>query len=340
MKSIKRICAVLIGIVLLLAGLLKLMDPVGASLVAAEYLNFLGLDFLSPAASFFGVAMSMLEAVLGAALITGIWPRLTAVATGILIGGFTVLTIILTIANPPMDCGCFGEAIHLTHTQTLMKNVVLCVLWLLAFIPFKCVLKPLKIKYVSFGIAVLSIILFTIYSLISIPGMDFTSFKPGALLMQAQETPSEDAPLLSICDADGEYCDELLADGSWLVVSVFDREDLSEAAEKDIAELCSAFSGSAARPLVLLSDGSLDGRESYTSDRRTLMTLNRSNGGVTLISSGTVISKWPRRSYPSPEVVQAILEQDVAEAVVQENTPKRFKLQGFLLYLFAVVLLL
>ena len=36
MKSIKRICAVIVGLVLLVAGLLKLMDPVGAGLVAAE----------------------------------------------------------------------------------------------------------------------------------------------------------------------------------------------------------------------------------------------------------------------------------------------------------------
>ena len=340
MKTIRRICAILIGMLLLLAGLLKLMDPVGASLVASEYLNFLHLDFLSSASSVIGVGMALLESFLGAALITGVWPRMVAIASGILIGGFTVLTIILVIANPPMDCGCFGEAIHLTHKETLIKNLVLCALWVVAFIPFKSILNPQKIKYVSFAIAVLSVILFTIYSLISIPGMDFTSFKPGILLMQAQKTPSEDAPLLSICDADGEYCDELLADGSWLVVSVFDREGLSETATKDIVDLCSAFSCSSVRPLVLLSDGSIKGPECYTSDRRTLMTLNRSNGGATLISAGTVITKWPRRSYPAPEAVEAILEKDPAEAVVQENTPKRLKLQGFLLYLFAVVLLL
>lgn len=339
MKSIKRICAVLVGMVLLIAGLLKLMDPVGAGLVAAEYLKFLGLNFLDSAASFFGVAMALLEAVLGAALITGVWPRLMALASGIMLGGFTLLTLALWIVNPPMDCGCFGEAIHLTHLQTLLKNVALCVLWIIAFIPFGSIRKPLKIKYVSFGIAVLSVIVFTIYSIISIPAMDFTSFKPGAMLMQAQETPSDDSPLLSFSDAGGEYCDDMLAKGQWLVVSVFDRDDLSAADEAGICELCDSFGGSV-RPLVLLSGGSLDGRECYSSDRRTLMTLNRSNGGATLVSSGTVIAKWPRRSYPSPEAVQTLLEQDPAEAVMQENAPKRMKLQGFLLYLFAVLLLL
>ena len=78
----------------------------------------------------------------------------------------------------------------------------------------------------------------------------------------------------------------------------------------------------------------------YFADRKKLLTLNRSNGGATLISSGTVITKWPRRSYPSPEAVEEILAQDPVEAVMQENAPKRMKLQGFLLYLFAVLLLL
>ncbi|MBO4670761.1 MAG: hypothetical protein J5640_02825 [Bacteroidales bacterium] len=340
MKTIKRICAVLVGMVLLVAGLLKLMDPVGAGLVAAEYLKFLRLDFLSSASSFFGVAMALLEAVLGAALITGVWPVLMAVASGLLLGGFTILTLVLWIADPPMDCGCFGEAVHLTHLQTLLKNVVLCTLWAVAFIPFKSVRKPLKIKYVSFGIAVLSVILFTIWSIVGIPAIDFTSYKPGTMLMQAQETPSKDSPLLSFCDAEGEYCDEMLGKGSWMVVSVFDREDLSEADEADISELCGAYACASVRPVVLLSDGCFEGQESYTSDRRTLMTLNRSNGGATLISAGTVIAKWPRRSYPSPDAVQALLEHDPAEAVMQENAPKRMKLQGFLLYLFAVLLLL
>ena len=163
--------------------------------------------------------------------------------------------------------------------------------------------------------------------------------KPGAMLMQAQKTPSGDSPLLSFCDKDGEYCDELLAGGSWMVVSVYDREELSASDEAEIAGFCAGFNGSV-RPLVLLSGGSIDGIEPYTSDRRTLMTLNRSNGGATLISSGTVITKWPRRSYPSPEAVEEILAQDPVEAVMQENAPKRMKLQGFLLYLFAVLLLL
>ena len=69
MRVIRRINAVLIGFVFFLAGILKLMDPVGARLVVEEYLKFLHLNFLMGGAGFIGSGMALLEALVGAALI-------------------------------------------------------------------------------------------------------------------------------------------------------------------------------------------------------------------------------------------------------------------------------
>ena len=70
MKTVKRICAFLAGLVLFCAGLIKLMDPVGASLVVGEYFNFFHLGFMATFAKVTAVLFAMLETVVGAAFIS------------------------------------------------------------------------------------------------------------------------------------------------------------------------------------------------------------------------------------------------------------------------------
>lgn len=344
MKAVRRVCAVIIGMVFTLAGLLKLMDPVGSGLVMEAYLNFFGLGLLLPAAKWLGVAAALFESLLGAALLAGVWRRTVAVVCAVALAFFTGLTLILWIKNPQMDCGCFGEALHLTHFQSFAKNVMLCLLWLIAFLPFSKLLSPVKVKYATFGIAAVSICAFCVYSLGSLPAMDFASFKPGTLLMQAQNTPAEGSPLLSISDAEGEYHDEMLADGAFLLVSVYDPENLDE----DFALRAEALAGTAsacgARPL-LLSAGDLavpvpPGLPLYYCDTRTLMALNRSNGGSVLLDGGIIVAKWPEGKGPSADRLAELIQADATEAAIKENTPRRLRLQGFLLYVFAVLLLL
>ena len=134
-SGLRRFCSVLLGMVYFIAGMLKLMDPVGSGLVVDEYLEFLHLGGLSFASKALGVTLALVETLTGAALIAGVWRRQVAALASILTAGFTALTLLLVIFNPEMDCGCFGEAIHLTHMQTFLKNVLLCLLCAGAFLP-------------------------------------------------------------------------------------------------------------------------------------------------------------------------------------------------------------
>ncbi len=338
MKAVKRISAFVIGLVLFFAGLLKLMDPVGAGLVVEEYFKFLHLGFLMPLSKATGVGMALLETLLGAALLAGVWPRITGYVSLVVLGGFTLLTLVLWIVNPAMDCGCFGEAVHLTHFQSFAKNVVLMLLWLLAFVPMRAVRKPKAVKYVSWSIAAVSVGVFTVFGLLNIPPLDFMAFKPGATLMQAQSIPSPDAPLLSICSSDGEYCDELLASGNTVVISAYDYDRLSDSERAEIDEWRSQVPPQF--NVYLVVSGAEAPAGAYTADRRTLMTLNRSNGGATLLSDGMVVGKWARRRLPSADKLSELSALDPTEAMIKANNPRRLKLQGFLLYVTAVLLLL
>ena len=58
---LRRLCAFIIGLVFLLAGIFKLLDPAGAGLVVEEYYRFLGLTFMLPTAKVAGVSQWSVE---------------------------------------------------------------------------------------------------------------------------------------------------------------------------------------------------------------------------------------------------------------------------------------
>ena len=353
MRIIRRISAVLIGFVFFLAGILKIMDPVGARLVVEEYLKFLHMGWLNGLAGVLASGMALLEALLGAALITGVWRKVAGLAVGVMTAFFTLLTFFLYLKNPHMDCGCFGEMIHLTHLQTLLKNIILLALWALAFLPLNKLEPTRKVKYVSFPIAAVSVVGFLLYSSLTIPLVDFTPFKPGAELMLPEDIDDpndERTPTLSLSDASGEYFDDLLMEGDLMVVSIYDVAKLKPRQWDKIVKLLQDAAATGYKPMVLAAASPSIMQEStsapevldatYYADRKKLLTLNRSNGGASYIQEGLIVTKWGIRGLPDQEKLQELASADVTESLLSENNGDRLKFQAFLLYVFAVMLLI
>ena len=223
---IRRFCAILIGLVFLASGLLKLLDPVGTGLIVTEYFKFFHLGFLQGTAKALGMVLSLVEAITGAALVSGVYRRFTAVVTSLLIVFFTAITVILWIANPEMDCGCFGEAVHLTHGQTLLKNLVLLALAAAAFIPFQNFGVPRKRKKIAFILAALSLVFALWYNARHLPMIDFTEFAPGAELFASLDNDYQEmdgkVPTF-IYERDGQrgsFTLDNLPDSTWTFVAV------------------------------------------------------------------------------------------------------------------------
>jgi len=385
---LKRFCGFITGLVFFIGGILKLMDPVGAGLVMAEYMDFLHLKFLAFASKPLGVAFALAETIIGTALITGVWRKTTGIAALAFQGFFTFLTLLLVIFNPEMDCGCFGEAIHLTHMETFLKNIVLCFLLCAYFFPVKLLGTPLKHKYVPFAVVTASIFAFTVYSWMYIPLVDYTDYKSGALLKTAETDSETDADMyeavfiyekdgkeeafelehlpdstwnfvrtatekiadydteglidLSFYNDDGEYMDSLAADGRVMVVSVYDT-DISDRRWKEISEFIHNAEEAGFKTLLLVSDSfetSVEIPDAYIADYKTLLAMNRSNGGVTYFSDGYLIRKWAFKARPDMETLSEIQNEDETETVIYHNTKGSLAFQGFLLYVSAVMLLL
>ncbi len=389
-NRLRRFCAFIIGAVFFIGGILKLMDPVGAGLVVDEYYRLAGLGFMDFSSKFVGVLMALFEILLGAALMTGLWRRVVAAVTVAVLLFFTLLTLVLLIFNPEMDCGCFGEAVHLTHFQTFMKNVILCVLAIVAFSPINRLGRPKQRKYVSFAIVGASSLLFGIYSLIYLPIMDFTAFKPGARLAAAvsyepdvykaifvyekggeeksfnlENLPdsswtyvrtdsyeaelTEDVPVLSFSDMDGEYMDEMAAEGRVMTISVYDADALSDSRAEKVSAFMEVAGNAGFRTLLLLSGTAESATASlpdalvpyadrmYFSDYKTLITLNRSNAGASFIHDGLIVKKWARTGYPSSEELDALLLEEPMEFCHSCGSRSQLSFQAFLLYIFAVL---
>lgn len=401
----RRFCAFLVGVVFFMSGTLKLMDPVGAGLITEEYFKFFHVGFLSFAAKSSGTLLAFIETMSGVALITGVWRRFTACVVSVFMAIFTLLTLLLLIFNPAMDCGCFGEAVHLTHAQSFLKNVVIDVLIFAAFWPFKSFGRNKRRKYVAFSLVSVAVVALMLYSLLYIPLIDFTDFKPGVRLAAADvrshaegedayeavfiyekdgereaftldnlpdstwtyvstETRSRNAsadelmPALSFSDASGEYHDELAAHKDVMIVSMFRPSDADAAKWCRTAAFVNDAQDNGFFPLVIVSgtpesvladfsEYGLDANISstlfpvlYYADYKTLISLNRSNGGVTYFNRGYLVKKWSYNSMPGNADLAELASGDVTETFLVSDTAGSLTFQGFLLYSFAVMLLL
>lgn len=368
------------------------MDPVGAGLVVDSYLDFLHLRFLGFASQALGVAFALAETIIGTALVTGVWRKITAIVTLSLQGFFTLLTILLAIFNPTMDCGCFGEAVHLTHLQTLCKNLIICVLLLYAFIPMRNLGRPKKRKYVSFGLVCTSVIVFTVYSLFYLPMIDFTDYKPGtglAAVRTEQETSQEDAyesvfiyekdgvqkefsleslpdstwtfvstntiqkvdlsklgAVLSFYNKEKEYRDSLAVQGDVMIISIY-KPQMSEKRWSKAVNYAKTAKSAGFNPLILVAGTpeQIKGINTgdipvFFSDYKTLITMNRSNAGATWLCQGYFIKKWSYRGYPDLDDLKDYINENRTEAVLTNDAEGSLIFQGFLLYVFAIMLLL
>ena len=364
---LRRFCAFLIGATLVVAGVFKLMDPVGTGLIMEDYFKFLHIQFLDPAAKVLGTLLALFETIVGSALVTGVWRRITAIVTSAMVAFFTILTLILAIVNPSMD----------------------------SFLPINEYGDAKKLKYIAFWISAASMAGFSIYSWLTIPMVDYTAFKPGSELYASMVNPSEayddmetkviyekngqegafpldklpDStwtyvrtetvrtnyaeeneafPQLSFTDAEGNYQDELATEGDVMVCSAYKPEKLNGGAWDRMADVMETAKSSGYVPIALVScsQETFDGLGSITPDVRsrlkkyvyfadfkTLVSVNRANGGYTLFNDGELIRKYSARWNPSSTELLEMIGSHY-------STDGRLHLQMFFLYLFIVLVLI
>ena len=183
----------LLALTFIFSGFVKAIDPLGSQYKIAEYLEAVQLSAYIPdwAQLILSVGLSAIEFTLGVMLLLAIRRRLASKLSLIMMVVMTLVTLWLTVSNPIQDCGCFGDAIHLTNTQTFIKNIIL----LTAAIILAC--WPLyQIRFVSktnqwiaFYFTIVFIVTASTLSLYHLPIFDFRPYYIGQNIKKGMEIP-------------------------------------------------------------------------------------------------------------------------------------------------------
>ena len=136
------------------------------------------------------------------------------------------------------------------------------------------------------------------------------------------------------------YHDRMAAEGHVVVLSVY---DVAKAPWERVREHYHAVLNAGGMPLVLVSAVPGDVRlpkdlPLYYADYKTLITLNRSNGGGSYFNEGELVNKWDVRHLP--ENLQADFAADPVDLSTHYIIRRRLRTQGFCVYLAALLLLI
>lgn len=237
---LRHACRLFIGVLFVFSAYVKGVDPFGFSLKIEEYLMSFGMDFLAPLSMVAACGMLLVEFLIGVAMICNIQIRFFSWVLLLFMCFFLLLTFYLAYAPSiaqainrwngtsyqifvPGDCGCFGDFLKLTNTQTFWKNVIFMFPTLVVFAQRRR-FRSQDFRYVTeWGpllLAALFMLFMQVHCLRHEPWHDFRPWKKGHFI--AAETYSE-AP-----QVDYVFRYRNLSDGSLREVTMDELTSISE----------------------------------------------------------------------------------------------------------------
>ncbi|MCD8288402.1 MAG: triose-phosphate isomerase [Prevotella sp.] len=189
-----NLCRIIVALTFVLSGYVKAVDPLGTQYKIEDYAAALGAAHLLPgivtlAAS---IALSAFEFCLGIMLLLAVKKRLATLLALIFIALMTAVTIWIYAADPVQDCGCFGDAIHLTNGQSLLKNIILLALAAIMYAWHDRMVRFLSDgnSSIAFSYSVLFVIITALYCLYYLPLFDFRPYRVGTNIIEAMTVPA------------------------------------------------------------------------------------------------------------------------------------------------------
>jgi uncharacterized membrane protein YphA (DoxX/SURF4 family) len=196
MKVLTQIARILTGLVFVLSGFVKGVDPMGTAFKLSDYFTAFNAGFMHDLALPLAIFLCLVEFITGIMLLTGSLVKPASWMAAIFMAFFTPLTLVLAVFNPVSDCGCFGDAIHLTNWETFFKNIVITLIVVFVFIRRNDLTGVLSVR-TGLNTSLVMMFLFLLfmrYNLSYLPVIDFRPYMTGTDIPEAMSFPPGAAP--------------------------------------------------------------------------------------------------------------------------------------------------
>lgn len=338
---------------LLYSGFVKAADPVGMAIKLNAYFLHWGFHFSDNNVwvEFLVGVLAVIEFTLGINLLLGIRRKLTTVLTTMFMFFMTCVTLYVYFYKPVPDCGCFGSALKLSDSATLVKNIVLLGASLfLAFRP-QYILRIIteRNQWITAVCSLIYIVGITIFSFRHLPVIDFTPYKVGADIKSACEGHLPDESSMELANfylysqKGDDVTHDILSDKSFTFLLVLPDEKSADDGNNDrindLYDFCEdkhyKFYGVVSQAVGDFSDWVDRTGAAYPillGEPSQLKMIVRANPGMILLKNGVIISKWGQNDFPNIE------DKTNIEQIIQSGTRQRSLLILLLWWLIPIML--
>ena len=195
LKMTVNLCRIIVALTFIFSGFVKAIDPIGLQYKLQDYLGAIGIPGFLPdwMLLIMAVLLAAVEFCMGIFLLFAIQRRLISKLIVVFMSIMTLITVWLVVANPVKDCGCFGDALHLTNTETLVKNIILlgCSIVIMR--------RPLTMfrfisesnQWIVINYTIVFIFVCSGLSLYYLPLFDFRPYRIGTNIPRGMEIPKD-----------------------------------------------------------------------------------------------------------------------------------------------------
>ena len=195
LKMTVNLCRIIVALTFIFSGFVKAIDPIGLQYKLQDYLGAVGIPGFLPdwLLLIMAVLLAAVEFCMGIFLLFAIQRRLISKLIVVFMSIMTLITVWLVVANPVKDCGCFGDALHLTNTETLVKNIILlgCSIVIMR--------RPLAMfrfisesnQWIVINYTIVFIFVSSGLSLYYLPLFDFRPYRIGTNIPRGMEIPKD-----------------------------------------------------------------------------------------------------------------------------------------------------